>query len=110
MSKKEVVLHIRDLKDMLNQTKELYKNKPAYKITDENKKYFIVSEYTIPTTLTGDHPVNVTYVPKTYTVTLDGAEISVGINTTVDVTKRYTVVLIFDEDGLVSEVKITTNN
>jgi hypothetical protein len=33
-----------------------------------------VSEYTIPTTLTGDHPVNVTYVPKTYTVTLDGAE------------------------------------
>lgn len=43
-------------------------------------------------------------------VTLDGAEISVGINTTVDVTKLYTVALTLDEDGFVAEVKVTTNN
>ena len=43
MSKKEDVLEIRDLKDMLNKTKELFKNKPAYKIKDENKKYKIIT-------------------------------------------------------------------
>ena len=29
MSKKEEVIEIRDLKDMLNKTKEIFKNKPA---------------------------------------------------------------------------------
>ena len=43
-------------------------------------------------------------------ITLDGSEISVNINTTVDVTKSYTVKTIYDEEGLVSEMRVTTNN
>ena len=43
MSKKEEVIEIRDLKDMLNKTKEIFKNKPAYKIKEKNKKYKIIT-------------------------------------------------------------------
>ena len=43
-------------------------------------------------------------------ITLDGSEISVNIKTTVDVTKSYTVKTIYDEEGLVSEMRVTTNN
>ena len=43
MSKKEEVVEIRDLKDMLNKTKEIFKNKPAYKIKEKNKKYKIIT-------------------------------------------------------------------
>ena len=43
MSKKEEIIEIKDLKDMLNKTKEIFKNKPAYKIKDNNKKYKIIT-------------------------------------------------------------------
>ena len=43
MSKKEQVIEITDLKDMLNKTKEVFKNKPAYKIREENGKYKIIT-------------------------------------------------------------------
>ncbi len=43
MSKKEQVIKITDLKDMLNKTKEVFKNKPAYKIREENGKYKIIT-------------------------------------------------------------------
>ena len=38
-------LEIIDLKDMLNKTRNLYKNRPAYKIRidSENKKYMIIT-------------------------------------------------------------------
>ena len=39
MNQKEEVIEITDLKDMLNKTKEVFKNKPAYKLKDENGKY-----------------------------------------------------------------------
>ena len=34
MSQKEEVIKITDLKDMLNKTKDVFKNKPAYKIRE----------------------------------------------------------------------------
>ena len=43
MSQKEQVIEITDLKDMLNKTKEVFKNKPAYKIREENGKYKIIT-------------------------------------------------------------------
>ena len=43
-------------------------------------------------------------------VRLDGAEMSVRVNSVVDVSTRYTVEAIYDKDGLVSEMKVTTNN
>lgn len=43
MSKKEEIIEIKDLKDMLNKTKDIFKNKPAYKIREENGKYKIIT-------------------------------------------------------------------
>ena len=43
MSQKEQVIEITDLKDMLNKTKEVFKNKPAYKLREENGKYKIIT-------------------------------------------------------------------
>ena len=43
MSQKEQVIEITDLKDMLNKTKEVFKNKPEYKLREENGKYKIIT-------------------------------------------------------------------
>ena len=39
MSQKEEILEITNLKEMLNKTKEVFKNKPAYKLKQPNGKY-----------------------------------------------------------------------
>ena len=39
MSQKEEILEITNLKEMLNKTKVVFKNKPAYKLKQPNGKY-----------------------------------------------------------------------
>lgn len=43
MNKKEPIIEITDLKDMLKKTGEIFKTKPAYKIREENGKYKIIN-------------------------------------------------------------------
>lgn len=43
MSQKEEILEITNLKEMLNKTKEVFKNKPAYKLKQSNGKYKIIT-------------------------------------------------------------------
>ena len=43
MSKERTDLEIKNLKDMLNKTKDLYGKRPAFKLKDENGKYKEIS-------------------------------------------------------------------